>query len=739
MSSPKVLKIFIFFFLILFFLIPSISTHALAAKFVPGQILVQYQPGASPKELSQAVSKPQGLIGQIETLLGVSTPNPRLSALKQKLDNINTKIGAASLNPMFPGSSNPNLRSNYLIKLKANTNVLQAVSQLRQQTDLIKAVQPNYYIKAAAVTPNDPYYSSLQWNLQKVDMPDAWGITEGSNNVTVAVIDSGIDYNNPDFAGVNIIKGKNYVTCNSDPANPNNCIPISTCTQTANGYCNNNPMDDFGHGTHVAGIIAAATNNNTGISGIDWHVNILAIKILDDNGQGSSTSLGSAIQEAVASGAKIINLSEAGGSDTNPEQCSQQPVIQNIIDSAVQSGVLIVVAAGNGDYNAQTGQVTPSNSANVFPSSCNNVLVVGATNRYDQKASYSDYGSNVSISAPGGDWMTSHNAADGILSLKSSTCNTTDVCPAGTIYNNNYLFMQGTSMATPHVSGIAALLLANNPALSPQQLRNCLVNNADPIAAQSSIGPRVNAYKALLACQPSALPSPTQIPTLIPTPTNQPTLIPTLIPSPSITSLPSPIPSPTSTSPTPSPANSVSLRFNVLLDGIGSAGDAVNPNNSSQSNKNPQPPTRNLRVVVLQTGATPVVNQICPIQYDTTTGEFSTPAGQACNIGNLPAGTYEIKVKADGFLEKFISQGAGFTLADGQVINLPQVRLTAGDIDGNNVVDLNDYNLLISCYNDFGPPKCSSSIAQAADFDADGKVNAKDYNLFLREPHVSGN
>ena len=642
--------------------------------FVPNQILVEYQNGAAPlqiqKVLNQVPSPTQTQLQQVQIQNALK--------LKAQIDSLNQKIGALSLKPI---SITSNLQTHYLMKLKSGTNLNQVMQTMSQQPNLIKATQPNYYLHTLSVIPNDPYFSTFQWNLRKIDMPDAWGLTEGSSSVTIAVIDSGIDYNNPDFANTDIVKGENFITGTMDP------------------------MDDLGHGTHVAGIIAASSNNNIGISGIDWHAKLLAIKVTDSNGIATTANVIGGIQQAVADGAKVINLSLGDGSNTTPDPCSQNQVLQGVINTAAQQGVLIVTSAGNGIYNQTTGQEVDSNSSNVTPASCNNVLTVGATDQNDNRASYSDYGSDVVISAPGGDISATHNAASGILSLKSANCNpNSDMCQPNLVYNTNYLFAQGTSMAAPHVSAVAALLWSYNPGLSIQQVRNCLVNNADPIqtSPQYPIGPRLNAYKALLACAPS------------PTITN-PTLTP--IPTTAISS------------------NSVYLNLKILLDGIGSAGDSANPNASTFSNKHPITPTRNLNVTILQ-GANVVNTTVCLIHYDPNSGSFISYPQAPCDIGNIPAGNFEIKVKTDRYLQKIAV--SSLALTDGQVATLPSVTLIAGDINGDNTIDLTDYNILLSCYNDFGPPKCSGINLINADLDDDGQINYSDLNLFLREPHIAG-
>jgi subtilisin family serine protease len=315
---------------------------------------------------------------------------------------------------------------------------LDAAMELYATLPEVQSVEKIYPISLNK-TPNDQYYS-LQWALPKMQTHLAWD-THTSSPLTVAIIDSGIDSAHPDFAGVSITKGYDWAENDT------------------------NPQDQNGHGTFVAGQIGAATNNNIGVAGVVWNAKLYISKIIDTNGDTSSLLLFNAIDEVLQTNAKIINLSLGG-----PFPCSQSPSLQSLIDQAKSQGVLVVVAAGNDNDDA----------AYYSPASCNHVLTVGATTTTDTRATYSNYGTTVDLAAPGGDG-----------SLQSTLI-------AGLWLNQGYNSVRGTSMAAPHVAGVAAIVWGKYPSLSPATLTTHLQTTADPITTDKFIGKRVNIYKAII-------------------------------------------------------------------------------------------------------------------------------------------------------------------------------------------------------------------------------------------------
>lgn len=433
------------------------------AVFAPDHMIVKYQEGYSPEDLQKAVEQAKNASGvgatlekNIEKISGQKTAAQELAELEKKLQT----AGVISQQKLYDTQS-PELKNYYLLELKPGSDV-RKVHTILDSFDELTVSSPDY-IYTTQDAPNDPLYTSYQWNLQKVDMEKAWSVTQGSSGVTVAVVDTGIDMNNPDTSK-NVILGPNYI----------------------NG--SNSPIDDFGHGTHVSGIIGAASNNGVGITGADWNDPLLEVKSmgLDKKGQGTGTlsQISQGIQYAIDHGARVVNMSLS--SETTSPPCNSLPY-QSLFNYAAQKGVVVVVAAGN----------VKSDVSNYAPANCQNAIIVGATDQQNQRASFSNFGSNVTIAAPGVN----------IVSTKA-TC-TTNMCNGSGVVDSNYIAASGTSMAAPLVSGVVALLLSQYPHLSFRGVKQCLLNNATAISTDRPIGPLLNAGKALTNCHDES-PTPTQ-------------------------------------------------------------------------------------------------------------------------------------------------------------------------------------------------------------------------------------
>ncbi len=280
--------------------------------------------------------------------------------------------------------------------------------------------------KQSNSTPNDPLYSPYQWNLPAIHMPSAWKsfkkvayfsppflMKQNDQSVIVAVVDSGVDLSHPDL--------KNHLVPGYNSINPS--LP---------------PNDRIGHGTHVSGIIAAATNNRQGVAGIGGNISIMPVKVLDDTGEGDAYTVAKGIVWASDHGAKVINLS-LGDSQTSS-------IIENAINYARSKQVVIVAAAGNDGLRQAD-----------YPAAYAGVIDVGATNEWGDRAEYSNYGPWVDILAPG-----SHIAS--------------------TFLRGNYASLSGTSMASPHVAAIAALICSQHPNWSAEQVVNQILLNATSTA-----------------------------------------------------------------------------------------------------------------------------------------------------------------------------------------------------------------------------------------------------------------
>ncbi|MEV7078280.1 S8 family serine peptidase [Streptomyces sp. NPDC093516] len=335
-------------------------------------------------------------------------------------------------------------------------------------------VVPDRLNKPTAVTPNDTDYAK-QWDLFEstagMNVPAAWDTSTGSG-VTVAVIDTG--YVAHSDLAANIVGGYDFISDtavsvdgngrDSNPADPGDWYNAGECG--AGIPASNSSW----HGTHVAGTIAAATHNGKGVAGIAYGAKISPVRVLGKCG-GYDSDIIDAITWAsggTVSGvpantnvAKVINMSLGGGG-----ACST--ATQSAINGAVNRGTTVVVAAGNENTNASSSS----------PANCGNVITVAATNRAGSRASYSNYGTVVDISAPGGETRTT--TANGILSTLNSGTKTPST--------ESYAFYQGTSMATPHVAGLAALMKSANSALTPAQIESAIKANARPLPGTCSGG-----------------------------------------------------------------------------------------------------------------------------------------------------------------------------------------------------------------------------------------------------------
>lgn len=302
-------------------------------------------------------------------------------------------------------------------------------------------------------TPNDTRYNE-QWHYFEatggINLPAAWDQFTGTN-VTVAVIDTG--YRPHVDLAANLLDGYDFISdaFMANDGNGRDSDEQDPGDWHTSGQCAQPPRNSSWHGTHVAGTIAALTNNSTGVAGVAFNARVLPARVLgrcggtiSDIADAMVWASGGAVSgvPANATPARVLNLS-LGGSGS----CSS--TYQNAINSARSRNATVVVSAGNSSQDA----------INFQPANCSGVITIAATNRSGAKASYSNFGATVEIAAPGGETSI---LANGVL----STLNTGTTTPAA----DSYQFYQGTSMAAPHVSGVAALMLAKNPSLTPDQV-----------------------------------------------------------------------------------------------------------------------------------------------------------------------------------------------------------------------------------------------------------------------------
>jgi subtilisin family serine protease len=355
---------------------------------------------------------------------------------------------------------------------------VQAIADRLSALPEVQYAEPDA-IMLPQLTPNDPQYAN-QWHYfapgaghYGINAPAAWDLTTGSSSIVVADIDTGIT-NHVDLAG-RTAPGYDFVTNvtsandgngrDSDPSDPGDWVtaaesssgPLAGCSVTNSSW----------HGTHTAGTIGAASNNGVGVAGVNWNSKILPVRVLgkcggtlSDIADGMRWSAGLSVSgvPANANPAKVLNLS-LGGSGA----CGT--TYQDAINAIVAAGTTVVVSAGNSNADASGAR----------PANCNGVITVAATNRNGYKASYSNYGAVVEISAPGGETSVSGN---GVL----STLNTGTQGPVA----DTYVYYQGTSMAAPHVTGVVSLMYSRKPSLTPAQVLSYLQSTVTAFPAGST-------------------------------------------------------------------------------------------------------------------------------------------------------------------------------------------------------------------------------------------------------------
>ena len=385
------------------------------------------------------------------------------------LQKLHDQMGVRSVYPLFPHvahpESNPNLKRIYLLRFQIPTD-LYTVRAHYAAHPLIEEAEFNYIrqTQASDVIPNDPLFEE-QWNLALIDMPGAWGIEKGDPEVIIAVVDTGFDYTHEDLAS------QTWVNLDEIPDNgidddDNGYIddvngwdfsePTSDDGSGSSQNGDNDPIDESGHGTHVAGIIGAAVDNNIGIAGVAWNCTLMPIRGAGVEGIRDDRS-SAAIIYAVDNGARVINMSWGGR--------ERSFVLRDAVDYAYARGVLMVAASGN-----------ESEGASIFPAGYRKVISVAATEQHKQKFYQSNFGASIDIGAPGNVILSTH-------------------------INNRYRPLSGTSMATAHVSGVAGLIISKRPSLTHREARQILLSAVDPITESPELvgAGNLNAARALMA------------------------------------------------------------------------------------------------------------------------------------------------------------------------------------------------------------------------------------------------
>lgn len=408
---------------------------------VPGVVLVGLKPNVT---MSRSAT-------------GIQSSNATLNARL-------ARVGARSVERLFPFvrtaravpavGRDVDLTRLYRLRLAPNADIARVVEELRSDSSVAYA-EPDYLARIIA-TPNDPEFAN-QWGLSKIDAPSAWNTTTGSSDVVIAVVDSGIDSSHPDLAG-QLWTNPGEITGNGIDDDNNGYVDD---VSGWNIFGNNADLSDTtGHGTQVAGVIAAATNNNTGVAGVCWNCRLMIVKVMQIGGIANYSDIAAGVLYAAQKGAKIINLSLGGNSDS--------ATLKAAIASASSTAVII---GGTGNDNS---------SAAFYPAAYDDfVLAVAGTTQTDTKVGTSNFGTWVDVSAPGEIITT-------------------------TFSGGGYGSASGTSMSAPFAAGLAALLRSQFPGWPANEIRGQIIQTTDNI---DSINPtyvgklgsgRINAQKAMV-------------------------------------------------------------------------------------------------------------------------------------------------------------------------------------------------------------------------------------------------
>ena len=372
-----------------------------------------------------------------------------------------------------------------------------AAAHALKATGLFRAVDVNHNLVLSVTAPDDTFYTlEYQWALMPAatetpHLPEAWDLARGDTSVVIGILDTGVDIGHPDL--------KNQIFHNPHE------IPGNGIDDDGNGFVDDVNGWDFGdndndprpayapdpttgfdiaiHGTHVAGIAAAQTGNHEGVASAGWHCRIMPLKMMNSAGQMTEDKAAEAILYAADNGASVINMSFAAAPDS-ASPGDEAAFFQALIDVAIGANIVPVAAAGNegvSDYR--------------YPAACDSVIAVAATNEFQTMSYYTNWGDWVDINAPGDDIFSTL--------VQNYPLDETTLLYLGAIYDYDgvhpYCTQSGTSMACPLVAGVAGLVRARYPYLTPVQVMNHLKNTGDDEPYDFPIGKKLNAYQAVLA------------------------------------------------------------------------------------------------------------------------------------------------------------------------------------------------------------------------------------------------
>jgi|GEM_PF-2508943 len=471
---------------------PDVSGKTKKPEYMPGEVIIKLKEKQEAEILfsssySERESTQENILSRLKGQYNLKDEEPVFKGLHNQLKaknlsqrGLEEEINAKSLKiPKAAPKPKEQVDLLPIYILKTDEDVLTTCKKLRQDSS-VEYAEPNMEVKLQML-PNDPYYSSKEswgqgyddlWGIKKLQCERGWDISQGEG-VIVAVIDTGVDYNHEDLA-------QNIWVNPGEDLNNNGVVDTSDFNgidDDNNGhvddirgwdfrYGDNDPMDDYGHGTHVAGTIAGVGNNSKGVIGVAPKALVMNIKGFDSNGSGYEADLANCVIYAADNGARVISNSWSGQGISN--------VFIDVFHYAHSKGSLAIAAAGNS--NVDVSRATPAN--------IDTVIAVAASTQRDEKCDFSNYGAKIDVSAPGGGYVNELGGGrDDRYNILSSMSESTPLAVARPQLKvaPAYYRLAGTSMACPHVSGVAALIIAKNRNLTNEEVRGIICGSSDDI------------------------------------------------------------------------------------------------------------------------------------------------------------------------------------------------------------------------------------------------------------------
>ena len=394
------------------------------------------------------------------------------------IDNLNEKYHVSSMEKIFRNCEDTSLENIYILNIPEDTDILSIIQDYSSCPD-VEYAEPNYHVQLCGF-PNDNDFDK-QWNLHNsgqtggtedadIDAPEAWDNKTGDPDIIIAILDLGVDYTHPDLVD-NLWINEDEIPDNEEDDDENGYVDDIMGWDFGNK--DNDPKDEYGHGTLCTGVSGAVTDNGIGIAGVGWDCKIMPLIVLGPHG--GVTGILNGIEYAVDNGARVISMSFT--------TTTHMQVLEDTINYAASEGVISVAAAGNSGETEER-----------YPAAQDNVIAVAGTNHNDEKMNFFDEHYEEWIISNYGDWVDVAAPAVNIY----STMPTYHVSMNDDGYQQDYDYGTGSSYACPLVAGIAGLILSKNPHLSPEEVKTIICNNVDPYISDVYIGSgRVNANKAL--------------------------------------------------------------------------------------------------------------------------------------------------------------------------------------------------------------------------------------------------